>query len=166
MLESYFLFRVKFFKNYVTFGIGKSEIRSVVSDSLWSRVRVYTDHWILQARILQWVAYPFSRGSSRPRNRTRVSCFAGGFFTNWAIRGAVTFTEGVTKAKSSLRKLCWGVLVLTPRLSCLWVCLLVARWALWLHFCGTIHPTVFWSAFTILSPREKPSPLWTVDIQY
>ena len=30
--------------------------------------------------ILEWVAYPFSRGSSRPRNRTRVSCIAGGFF--------------------------------------------------------------------------------------
>ena len=37
---------------------------------------------ILQARILQWVAFPFSRGSSRPRNQTRVSCTAGGFFTN------------------------------------------------------------------------------------
>ena len=39
-------------------------------------------------RILEWVGYPFSKGSSRPRNWTRVSCFAGGFFTNWAIRGA------------------------------------------------------------------------------
>ena len=36
-------------------------------------------------RILEWVAYPFSRGSSPPRNRTRVSCIEGGFFTNWAI---------------------------------------------------------------------------------
>ena len=35
--------------------------------------------------ILEWVAYPFSRGSSRPRNRTRVSCTAGRFFTNWVI---------------------------------------------------------------------------------
>ena len=34
---------------------------------------------ILQARILEWVAYPFSRGSSQPRNRTGVSCIAGGF---------------------------------------------------------------------------------------
>ena len=32
---------------------------------------------------LEWVAYPFSRGSSGPRNRTRVSCIAGRFFTNW-----------------------------------------------------------------------------------
>ena len=38
--------------------------------------------------MLEWVAYPFSRGSSWSRNRTRVSCIAGGFFTNWAIREA------------------------------------------------------------------------------
>ena len=37
-------------------------------------------------RILEWVAYPFSSRSSRSRNHTRVSCIAGGFFTNWAIR--------------------------------------------------------------------------------
>ena len=41
-------------------------------------------------RILEWVAYPFSRGSSQPRNRTGVSCIVGGFFTNWAIREAWT----------------------------------------------------------------------------
>ena len=39
-------------------------------------------------RILEWVAYPFSSGSSWPRNRTRVSCSADRFFTNWAIREA------------------------------------------------------------------------------
>jgi len=33
-------------------------------------------------RILEWVAYPFSSSSSQPRNQTRVSCIAGGFFTN------------------------------------------------------------------------------------
>ena len=37
-------------------------------------------------RILDWIAYPFSRGSSWARNQSRVSCIAGGFFTNWAIR--------------------------------------------------------------------------------
>ena len=54
--------------------------------------------WILyqlthkgSSRILEWVAYPFSRGSSWPRNWTRVSCIAGGFFTNWAIREAIYF---------------------------------------------------------------------------
>ena len=39
-------------------------------------------------RILEWVAYPFSSGSSQPRNWTRVSCIAGRFFTNWAIKEA------------------------------------------------------------------------------
>ena len=39
-------------------------------------------------RILEWVAYPFSSGSSWPRNWTGISCIAGGFFTNWAIREA------------------------------------------------------------------------------
>ena len=34
-------------------------------------------------RILKWVPYPFSRGSSQPRNGTGVSCIASGFFTNW-----------------------------------------------------------------------------------
>ena len=38
-------------------------------------------HGILQARILEWVAIPFSRGSSRPRNRTLVSCIAGSLST-------------------------------------------------------------------------------------
>ena len=38
-------------------------------------------HGILQARILEWVAIPFSRGSSQPRDRTQVSRIAGGFFT-------------------------------------------------------------------------------------
>ena len=41
-------------------------------------------------RILEWVAYPFSRGSSQSRNQTRVSCIAGGFLTNWAIRETLT----------------------------------------------------------------------------
>ena len=40
-------------------------------------------------RILGWVAYPFSSRSSWPRNRTRVSCLAGRFFTSWAIREAL-----------------------------------------------------------------------------
>ena len=48
----------------------------------------YTAHGILQARILQWVAVPFSRGSSQPRNQTQVSHIAGGFFTSWATREA------------------------------------------------------------------------------
>ena len=40
----------------------------------------YVVHGILQARILEWVAFSFSRGSSQPRDRTQVTCIAGGFF--------------------------------------------------------------------------------------
>ena len=39
-------------------------------------------------RVLEWVAYPFSSGSSQHRNQTGVSCIAGRVFTNWAIREA------------------------------------------------------------------------------
>ena len=39
---------------------------------------------MLQARILEWVAVPSSRGSSQPRDRTQVSHTVGGFFTSWA----------------------------------------------------------------------------------
>ena len=50
---------------------------------------IYTVHGILQTRILEWVAYLFCSGSSQPRDRTGVSCFASRFFTNWAIREAL-----------------------------------------------------------------------------
>ena len=64
--------------------------RSVVSDSYDP-----TDcsqpgtsiHGILQARMLEWVAMPSSRGSSQPRNQTRVSCIAGGFFYQLSYQG-------------------------------------------------------------------------------
>ena len=42
----------------------------------------YIVHGILQARILEWVAFPFSRGSSQPRDQTHVSRIAGGFSTS------------------------------------------------------------------------------------
>ena len=44
----------------------------------------YTVHGILQGRILEWVAFAFSWGSSQPRDWTQVSQIAGGFFTSWA----------------------------------------------------------------------------------
>ena len=53
-----------------------------------------SDHGILQARILEWVAIPFSRGSSWPRDQTQVSCIAGRFFTIWATREALFTSTG------------------------------------------------------------------------
>ena len=49
----------------------------------------YTVLGLLQARILEWVAFPFSRESSQPRDRTQVSHIADGFFTSWATREAL-----------------------------------------------------------------------------
>ena len=54
----------------------------------------YTVHGILQARILEWRAFPFSRGSSWPRNGTGASGIAGGFFTSWAT-GEVLAVSGL-----------------------------------------------------------------------
>ena len=48
-------------------------------------------HRILQARILEWIAISFSRGSSRSRNWTQVPCIVGRFFTIWATREAQSF---------------------------------------------------------------------------
>ena len=45
-------------------------------------------HGIFQARVLEWIAVSFSRGSSQPRNRSRVSHIAGRYFTIWANREA------------------------------------------------------------------------------
>ena len=42
----------------------------------------YTVHRILQATVLEWVAFPFSRASSQPRDQTQLSHIAGGFFTS------------------------------------------------------------------------------------
>ena len=48
----------------------------------------YTVHGILQARILEWVAFPFSGGSSQPRDRIQISHITGRFFTSWATKEA------------------------------------------------------------------------------
>ena len=82
-------------QNIVRSKFGKfSEVKSL------SRVWLFATPWTLayqvppsmgffQARVLEWIAISFSRGSSRPRNRTRVSCIAGRRFTVWATREAL-----------------------------------------------------------------------------
>ena len=52
------------------------------------------DKQYMEARILAWAAFPFSRGSSQPRHRTQVSCIEGEFFTSWAIREAQEYWNG------------------------------------------------------------------------
>ena len=48
----------------------------------------YTLHGILQARILEWITFLFSRGSSQPRNQTQVFCITGGFFYQLSHKGS------------------------------------------------------------------------------
>ena len=50
-------------------------------------------HWILPARILEWVGIPFSRGSSPPRDGTHVSCIPGRFFTIWDTKEVRVHSE-------------------------------------------------------------------------
>ena len=66
---------------------------------------------ILQARTLEQVATPSSRGSSQPRDRTQVSCFAGRFFTAWATREA----PGSLLIQTSLCSLTYITSQLLPR---------------------------------------------------
>ena len=74
-------------------------------------------------RIMEWVVYPFSRGSSQPRNRTGVSCIAGVFFTNWAIKECHRESHGceswtIKKAKyqriDAFELQCWRKLLRVP----------------------------------------------------
>ena len=53
-----------------------AQLRPTLCDPMDYRV-----HGILQARILEWIAFPFSGGSSQTRDQTQVSCIAGRFFT-------------------------------------------------------------------------------------
>ena len=58
-------------------------------------------HGILQARILEWVAFPFSRRSSQPRDRTQVSRIAGRFFYQLSHKGSPRIVEWVAYPFSS-----------------------------------------------------------------
>ena len=73
-------------------GVGSLSLLQGIFQTQGSNPGILHCRWILyqlshkrSPRILEWVAYPFSRGSSRPRNWTGVSCIAGGFLTNWAM---------------------------------------------------------------------------------
>ena len=75
---------------FYTYVKSESVSCSVLSKCLWPMdcsLPGSSVHGILQARILEWIAIPFSVGSSQPRDPTWVSCIAGVFFTIWATRG-------------------------------------------------------------------------------
>ena len=81
--------------------IHESESHSVVSDSL--QPHDYKVHGILQARNLEWIAFPFSRGSSQPRDQTQVSRIAGGFFTCWTTNAECVFIGNLQSLTKSTK---------------------------------------------------------------
>ena len=64
-------------------------------------------HGIFQARVLEWIAISFSRGSSRPRNRTQVSRIAGRCFTVWATREVYHSHWQITRSFQSAWNFSW-----------------------------------------------------------
>ena len=103
----------------------------------------YTVHGILHARILEWAAFPFSRGSSR--DWTQVSRIAGRFFTSWATRE----THYIP-------------LLLLSRFSRVWLCVTPETAAhLSLGFCRQEH----WSGLPFRSPmHESEKWKWTCSV--
>ena len=71
-------------------------------------------------RILEWVAYPFSSGSSQPKNWTKVSCIAGGIFTNWAIREFIQHFRIKSCQKINYTYMCVCVLSCSVMSDSLW----------------------------------------------
>ena len=63
----------------------------------------FSVHGILQARILEWVAIPFSRGSSQPRGRTLVSCIGRWVLYRWATREVQKGREGAILLEGSVK---------------------------------------------------------------
>ena len=77
----------------------KSEIRLVPEPTILVKVKVTqlcpTLCNPIQARILEWVTFPFSRGSSQPRDQTQISCIAGRFFYHVRHQGSRRILEWV-----------------------------------------------------------------------
>ena len=130
---------------------GESDNHSVMSDSL----RPHGVHGILQARILEWVVVPFSRGTSQPRDWTQVSHFAGRFFTSWAPRileWVIYLLQGIFLTQESEQGL----------LHC--------RWILYqLSYQGSPYDTwnlEFLSKPIILLPKSNSCFSWAITLNF
>ena len=76
----------RFFTNWTTAAAAAAAAKSLQSCPTLCDPMEYTVRGILQARILEWVAFPFSRGSFQPRDWAQISYIASRFFTIWATR--------------------------------------------------------------------------------
>ena len=120
-------------------------------------------HGIFQARILEWVAISFSRGSSWPRDWTQVSCMAGGFFTVWATREDCQITARILIQESLVS---WGqssrwngfVVGVVQSLSHVW--LFATSWTVAHQSPPSMgfYRQEYWSGLPFPSPGNLPDP--------
>ena len=112
----------------------------------------YTVHGILQARILKWVAVPFSRVSSQSRDWTQVSCIAGRCFTSWATWKA--HLRAQISPKKACRKLIPGIVAVIFHI------LTTSRnLAAWILSCSLLGSTIQ-TGFDLASPLKLPQATW------
>ena len=100
----------------VTVDWGRSEVKAAQSRPTLRNPVDYTVRGILQIRILEWAAFPFSRESSQPREQTQVSHIAGGFFTSWATGealGTKALTNIISEAKQKQK--CFFIVLMISR---------------------------------------------------
>ena len=94
---------------------GRSEVKVAQSFLTVCNPMDYTVYGILQAGVLEWVAFPFSRGSSQPWDQTQVSRIAGGVITSWAMEvnetNSVFHGETVIKYIKYKYKCIWCITV-------------------------------------------------------
>ena len=107
------------------------------------------DYGILQARILEWVAFSFTRGSSQPRNRTQVSRIAGILFTSWA-----TGKPRVCMCVSIFMCVCMCVCVCVS--VCVYICV---------YLCLCVSPSSLLSQSALLSP-VKSAEMFSTQMSY
>ena len=106
---------------------------------------------IFQAKILEWVAIPFFRGSSQPRDQTRVSCIVGRFFTIWATRKVDNFTW--ISSISCCAAVCPWPLSMKPAFLCVCTNALDNGLCLVHNLQDKLHSEVF---FWVPSPDAQP----------
>ena len=82
----------------------KSEVKWKLLSCFWLFVTPWNSLGILQARTLEWVAVPFSKGYYQPTVQTQISCIAGGFLISLATREAQVKSDVI--AKFALRPIC------------------------------------------------------------
>ena len=123
----------------------------------------YTVHGILHARILEWVAFPFSRGSSQSRDQTRVSHTAGRFFYQLRYQGSPVI-KGAIFMSMNPRLLRWAQLPASLNSAQM----LVREASLWLPEVITLSPTAaclgsqWWQPARLGSKPRSQSQLFDI----